>query len=341
MASVVGEATLKSGERMTIKLIVPPQEDYAEKLCHFLEHKSDDQFRGIRQRLQAKYVQRCIDKYFIGEIGGQIVGQAWYGVPRGRTGIGNFGHVYTEPCHRRKGITTALMKVLVEDFAKEDNAKCVLCGAGQVAGAIYAKFGFQFIVPGAKSGGMALLKKGVAKDFAELEEKYFAPGLAVKVREGDIGDRHDCDRMLDLSQGMKELRARWHTVFIAHQVPTFIDALFCVEDGKGLTTVIENSAGSILGYAFVLNLGSRYEGEFKVMDFVLHPNYLSHAAFFAGETVKIAQKAGIPETHAFVASCDSKKVAALRDAGFREEYRFTDKFVLAEKRYDIVVLRSR
>jgi hypothetical protein len=233
------------------------------------------------------------------------------------------------------------MKVLVEDFAKEDNAKCVLCSAGEVAGAIYAKFGFQFIVPGAKSGGMALIKKGVAKDFAELEETYFAPGLAVKVREGDIGDRHDCDRMLDLSQGMKELRARWHTAFIAHQVPTFIDALFCVEDGKGLTTVIENSAGSILGYAFVLNLGSRFEGDFKVMDFVLHPNYLPRAAFFAGETVKIAQKAGMPETHAFIASCDREKMAAFCDAGFREEYRFCGKFALGKERYDIIALRFK
>jgi hypothetical protein len=233
------------------------------------------------------------------------------------------------------------MKVLVEDFAKEDNAKCVLCGAGEVAGAIYAKFGFQFIVPGAKSGGMALIKKGVATDFAELEEKYFAPGLAVKVREGDIGDRHDCDRMLDLSRGMKELRSRWHTAFIAHQVPTFIDALFCVEDGKGLTTVMENSEGRIMGYAFVLNLGSRFEGDFKVMDFVLHPNYLPRAAFFAEETIEIARKAGIPEVHAFVATCDREKLTALEDAGFIELYWFGGKFVLGKERYDIAMLRYR
>ncbi|MFH0939141.1 MAG: GNAT family N-acetyltransferase [Planctomycetota bacterium] len=337
----MGEATLKSGERMTIKLVVLPHEDYAQKLCHFLEHKSDNQFRGIRQRLQAKYVKHCIDKYFIGEVGGQIVGQAWYGVPRGRTGIGNFGHVYTEPCYRRKGITTEIMKILVEDFAKEENAKCVLCSAGESAGIIYEKFGFQFIVPGAKSGGMALIKKSVAKDFAELEKKYFAPGLAVHVREGNIGDRHDCDRMLDLSQGMKELRARWHTAFIAHKVPSFMDALFCVEDGKGFTTVMESSEGRIMGYAFVLNLGSWFEDDFKVMDFVLHPNYLPRAAFFVRETVKIAQMAKMPDVYAFVASCDCEKMAAFCDAGFRDEYRFAGKFAIGQECHDIIALRFR
>ena len=56
MVTLVGDATLKSGEKMAIKIVQPPQEDYAEKLCHFLEHKSDNAFRGIRQRLWGKYL---------------------------------------------------------------------------------------------------------------------------------------------------------------------------------------------------------------------------------------------------------------------------------------------
>ena len=96
-----------------------------------------------------------------------------------------------------------------------------------------------------------------------------------------------------------------------------------------------------MGYAFVLNLGARFEGDFKVMDFVLHPNYLPRAAFFAGETVKIAQAAGISDVFAFVASCDREKMTALCDAGFRDEYRFAGKFALGQERYDIVALRFK
>jgi hypothetical protein len=234
-----------------------------------------------------------------------------------------------------------LVRVLVNDFVREENAKCVLCGAGETAARIYANFGFEFIQKGAKSGPMALIKPGVARSFAELDEKYFAPGLEVKVREGSIADRHDCDRMLDFSKGMRELRKRWHMAFIARQVPSFMDALFCVEDGRGIATVIENSKGSILGYAFLLNLGSEHESNFKVMDLVLHPNYLGQAAFFIGETIQIAHRAGIAEIYSFVAVCDKEKVEALMQAGFREEYRFSGKFRVDQACCDVAMLRLR
>jgi len=336
----VGDVRLRTGETMAIKIVEPPQDDYAERLCHFLEHKSDNSFRGIRQRLYGKYVQHCIDRYFVGEIGGQIVGQVWYGLPRSGTGVGNFGHVYTEPAHRKKGISTELVRVVADDFLRAGNGTCLLCSAGEVAAKIYARFGFEFIVPGATSGPMALINKRAASDFADLDEAYFEAGLEVKVREGHIGDRHDCDRMLDFSRGMNELRKRWHMAFVSRQVPSFMDALFCVEDGKGIVTVIESSKGSILGYAFVLNLGSESEGDLKVMDFVVHPNYLVRAEFFVEETVKIAKKAGVIEMYAFAASCDEDKVAALRGAGFGEEYRFPNKFKSRGRLYDIAVLHS-
>jgi hypothetical protein len=185
---------------------------------------------------------------------------------------------------------------------------------------------------------MALIKPDVAKSFAELDEWYFAPGLDVKVREGHIGDRHDCDRMLDFSKGMIELRRRWHTVFIAHQVSSFMDVLFRVEDGKGMTTVIENTKGSILGYAFVLALGSPAEKDFKTMDFLLHPNYLEKAALFVRETVRIARAAGISQVHAFVAACDKEKLAALTEGGLKEEHRFVGKFKVEGRCEDITVL---
>jgi GNAT superfamily N-acetyltransferase len=259
-------------------------------------------------------------------------------VPRQGTGIGNFGHVYTEPSHRRKGISTVLVGALVQDFMQQKAGKCLLCGAGETAAKIYQPFGFRLIRERSVSGPMALIKPDVAKSFAELDEWYFAPGLDAKVREGHIGDRHDCDRMLDFSKGMIELRRRWHTVFIAHQVSSFMDALFHVEDGKGITTVMQNTEGSILGYAFVLALGSPAEKDFKIMDFVLHPNYLDRAAFFVRETVRIARSAGISQAHAFVTACDKEKLAALTDGGFNEEHRFVGKFSVDGRREDIAVL---
>jgi len=341
MIRVLGEARLKNGERMAIKLVEPPQEDYAEKLVHFLEHKPPSDYRAIRERLAGEYVEHCIDRYFVGEIGGEIVGQVWYGLPRNGTGIGNFGHVYTEPAHRGKGIATVLVAATVDDFNHQSDGICLLCSAGSNAAGIYRKYGFEFVTPGSDAGPMALVNKRVAADFAELDEKYFAPGFPVTVRRGHIGDRHDCDRMLDFSKGMNELRKRWHRVFIARAVPTFIDALYCVDDGKGIATVIENSHGRILGYAFVLSPGSSCEAPFKVMDFDIHPQYLSSAVFFVERTCEIARDAGSLHVRAFIAACDEEKLAVFLQAGFEEEYRFEDVFTFDGRFCDIVVLRKR
>lgn len=337
----IGDVILKNGEKMTVKLVEPLQEDYAKKLCHLLRQwVAERTLRWIQQRLDGKYVDYCIDKYFVGEINNQVVGQAWYGLPKGKTGIGNFGLVYTEPIHRGKGIAHELVKFLVDDFLKEDG-KCLLCHSGQVPGKIYKKFGFKFIQHNAKEGPMALIKKEVAKNFQDLDRWYFEKGLHVKVRKGNIRDRHDCDRMLDFSKGINEIRKdRWHRVFIANQVPTFMDALFCVEDGKGIVTVIESSKGSILGYAFVVNLGSGFEDNLKVMDFIIHPNYFDKAGYFIKETIGIANKSGIREIYAFSPMCDEEKVTALMEAGFKKEYKFTKKFRINKKYYDIVVLKS-
>jgi len=339
MITTLGDVILKSGEKMVIKIIEPPQEDYVEKLCHFLEHKETMIFRWIKQRLDGKYVDYCVDKFFIGEINNHIVGEVWYGLPKNRTGIGNFGETYTEPLHRRKGVASELVKALVDDFHKGDG-KCLLCGAGRDPGRIYEKYGFRFMQNTVKPEGMALLNKGVGDNFRAFDEWYFEGGFDVKVREGNIADRHDCDRMLYFSKGIEEINNSWHRAFIANQAPGFLDALFCVEDGKGIVTVMENSKGHIMGYSFFLNLGLDFENDLKVMDFTIHPNYFNKAVLFVNESCKIANRAGIEDIYAFSPACDEEKNNMLADAGFREEYRFAHKFKFRDREYDLICFKK-
>jgi GNAT superfamily N-acetyltransferase len=326
--------TLRDGGRMTVRLVEPPQPDYARRLCHFLAHKDDSPLRAIRQRLEGRYAQHCIDRYFVGEIDGRIVGQAWYGLPRAGTGVGNFGHVYTEPEFRGRGVATHLVRLLAEDFACSDGV-CLLCGAGRESLPIYRRVGFQTIEPGAEHGPTVLLNPSAAGSFEELEQRYYLPGLAVQVRPGHAGDRHDCDRMLDFSPAARALRRRWRAVFIAARVPTFMDALFGVEDGRGLVTVLANAEGRIMGWAFALTLGSEAEEGLKTLDLFVHPNYLADAPLLAARTAERAEGA-----YAFAAACDGEKVAALARAGFREEYRFRGAMRLpAGQDSDVLVLR--
>ncbi len=338
MIETVADVTLRGGQTMTVKVVQPPEPDYAEKLCRLLEHKGDSSFRAIRQRLGGQYARECIDRYFVGEVDGRIVGQAWYGLPRGGTGIGNFGHVYTEREMRGKGVATHIVRLTVEDFARSEG-KCLLCGAARDSAAIYCRLGFELIVEGAESGPAALVKKSVADSFRALEEDYFQPGPDVTVRPGTIADRHDCDRMLDFSPPARQLARKWHRVFMASRVPTFMDALYMVEDGRGLLTVAESARATIVGYAFALNLGSEHEDRLRTLDLAVHPNYLDQAARLASETASMALAAGTRELCAFVAECDEEKLTALAEAGFREAYRFKQAFLLDDQYYDVLGLR--
>jgi GNAT superfamily N-acetyltransferase len=345
MLKTIAEVTLRHGATMQVQLLEPPEEDYAQRLLDFLRHKDDDSIRGIRQRVLGQYADHCVDRYFVGEVDGRMVGHVWYGLPRiddgRRWGIGNFGHVYTDPEWRGQGIAGELTRILLDDFNAEPAGSCMLCTAGEPAGRIYRRLGFEFIPPTADRGPMCYLKRSVAPDFATLDEQYFAPGLPTSILPGHIGHRHDIDRMMDFSAPWVAARGRWHLVGLSSHVPTFIGALHYVEDGRGLINVLRTDAGSVVGYAFVLNLGSPNEAGLPVLDLVLHPHYLDRGVDLVQQTLETAREAGDREVHAYVATCDGKKHQVLCDAGFIEGYRFVGAFGKADsKRHDIVLLRS-
>ncbi|MEI6502708.1 MAG: GNAT family N-acetyltransferase, partial [Armatimonadota bacterium] len=357
MLATLETVALRGGATMTIRMFEPPEEDTARRLVYFLRHKDDDSLRGIRQRVLGQYADHCLDRYFIGEVENEIIGHAWYGLPRvgqvcnlpggeGKLqtcptregvigGIGNFGHVYTNPEWRGQGVAREITRVLVDHFNAEPTGGCLLCTASAESGHLYQKFGFRFIPPTAQSGPMGLLKPSVAGGFAELDEAYFAPGQPVTVREGHIGHRHDLDRMLDFSAPWLEARQHWHFVALASRVPTFISALHYVEDGRGLLNVLQTDTGSVVGYAFALNLGSRFEQGLRTFDFVVHPHYLEQANVLLEGTLR---RAGAP-VYAFVAECDAAKLTALLAAGFVEHCRLPRAFHLAGEPHDVVLLR--
>jgi GNAT superfamily N-acetyltransferase len=333
---------LEQGLELAISLVSPPEPQVAARLCPFLSHKPYSDFRAIRQRLEGRYADQCFDRYFVAQAGERIVAQVWYGLGNERTGIGNFGHAYTDPQFRRMGI----MKLLLEDLLKDFDASpgvCLLCTGEAPASTYYHQVGFEFIVPGERTGHdpMALVKKQHAANFSELERVYFAPGQSVTTRLGTIADRHDCDRMLDFSSALRAEAPRWRKVFAACRAPTFIDALYMVEDGLGIATVLATSGGQIVGHASVLNVGSPAERGLHVLDYVVHPNYYCAIPDFVVGTVALARRHGIGGMVAFAAAGAGVKLDGLTSAGFTEACRFGDSPDTEVQPDDVVMLCLR
>ena len=345
--------TLRTGEEMRIKLVTPPAGEYAEKLLHFLEHKPDWVRRNIKQQLSGMYDKDCVNKYFIGEIGGRIAGHVWYGYANRGAGIANFGEVYTEPEHRKKGVIAELMKVFKENFGNSP-AKAALCTAGaNWVTAIYFKAGFQAVIPGAERGPLILIKKGCGKDFEEFERAYYAPGREISIGLGSMKHRHDVDTLLRFSTILRRGRESGdpmkyafvpgaslaRRVGMAYSVTNYMDAVFKTEDGRGIVTVAAAKTGQVVGWTFFLHTGSEFEPEGKVFDFELHPSYAGSGPVLVRESLRLARARGITKAYSYCPAIEREKMELLRAEGFGEAARFHGDCRFGGETCDLVVLR--
>ncbi|OGV65716.1 MAG: hypothetical protein A3K18_31835 [Lentisphaerae bacterium RIFOXYA12_64_32] len=337
MIQELGKVTLENGQAMTVKLLTPPAAEYEDAMVHFLGHKRDESQRSIRQRLRGDYATFCEDRYFLGEIGGEIAGQLWYGYARGGWQIANFGHVYTHVRHRKKGVTNVLMRFFLDDFNARP-VRAALCGTGSPwVAAIYLRHGFRAVVPAAETGPLILLKNEYGADFCDFEARYFAPGQTWQVGVGTMEQRHDVDLVLRDALFVRNLVPP--RVGMASRVSSYQTACFLAEDGQGLVTVAGTDDGRALGWAFLLNTGSALEAGSKVFGFEIHPDYAAESRRLVRESLALACDQGMQDAYAYLVGTDVAKLQVLTDAGFREVARLAGYCVAGGAPCDLVVLR--
>jgi len=339
MIRLLREVTLRSGEMMHISLVTPPVGEYAEALLHFLEHKDDQTLRGIRQRIRGAYADICDDRFVVGMIDGEIAGQLWYGFPRQGSGVANFGEVYTEPKHRRKGITTLLMDDFASDFAAS-SAVATFCNCSRLHIAkIYMGKGFRYALPGDAFGALALVKEGCGdpEGFAALEAEYYRLGEPLTVGLGSMVHRHDVDKLLRLAFQMRG--GCPERLGPGARVGSYADALFMCEDGRGIVAVATTPARHVMGWAFFLNTGAASEQCTHAFDYELHPNYAAVAEDLLADWLQLARAQGIERIFAYSSAIDNDRRAVLAAAGFQECARLPEACMCGNAMVDEVVHR--
>ena len=154
---------LKTGEEMEVGVIRAPDMEHTTQLTTFLGHKGRDWVWQVEKSLSGGCPD--LESYFyVGKIKGQIVGNITT-VECNRTGI--FGHVFTRPDQRRKGVCGTIMSHQIEDF-RHRGGGLLLLGTDYESPAywIYHRFGFR---PLDKTGFM---RYSTEDDF---EERHFTP----------------------------------------------------------------------------------------------------------------------------------------------------------------------
>ena len=312
---------LKSGEEMEIGVVVSPDEEHVSQLTSFLGHKGKDWVWQVESTLKGKCPD--LDAYFyVGKINGDVVGNisTW---EYERSGI--FGHVFTQPDHRRKGVCKAIMAHQMEDFRRRGGGLLIL-GTGYDSPPywIYHSFGFR---PLDETGFMRYASED------DFETNYFAPCPA---RVVGVNWR-DWPRLCALaSLDMGALCSISFNLFGRGNLEgAFIGLKRGLEErpDQVKAVLLESEKGAIVGCATILP-DRRWRNESYLLDFFWHPDFSVYAH-------SLLDKIEFPKVkiQCYVDSASPEKISLLEKAGFEKEATLKGQISWDGRTLDVMIYR--
>lgn len=315
-------ATLKTGERLTVRVARPPLGEYAPLVgC----------WGAIRDELLAGGMSESLaTPYFIGELNGQVVGSMACYVPVDTMDVGLVEFVATSEEHRQKGIASALLGTLVEWFASVGGQALNLCTSNPFAGSLYEKHGFWYSV----GDGMRYLAPG-ADDF---DQEYLGDSGTARVRPATWGDLPRASALYNsaepgwtikdyLTSSFRDTRFEKH----------FVDLMKGAENRKGEVVALESPKTRLVGLAAFHRTDSYMEQHVATLSFRVSPAYYGQADELLDATARRAADLSITLLQAYVSEHDTDQAGMLEAAGFTEEARLRDRLRTPDGLADMIV----
>ena len=326
MYNKLGEAVLKTEERMEVGVITAPDEPHAEEVKQFLGHKPGN-YKWHIERCVTEVLDALETRFYVGKLDGRVITNI---MTVEHEGIGILGHVFTLPEQRRKGACKGVMGYQMEDF-RQRPGRALYLGTGYNSHPyhIYHSFGFESVL--SESGFM---KYHVNSDF---EERYFAPSESAPPKaEPKSVQWHDWPKVTALSGivGSDTLRSlTWGVYGPTNLEGGFLGFKHDLETGDVYADakLLITSEGAIVGWATV-SRDARWKPATAVLDLFFHPN-------FADDVPALLSAVTFPESkvQCYVDSSSEKKAAVLETAGFTCEGRLKNQFVSGGQGYDVLV----
>lgn len=299
------DVELKSGETMHIMRIAAPDPMWKKRILPFLRHKGEPWLWAMALALD-EGLEGCAQYYYLGVLeNGEVVGNIMTTESMDPP-IGILGHVFTAPEHRRKGICSALMEALTEDFrARNGRALFLHTGYDSPPYHIYASWGFE----GYRNTGTM---RWVLED--NFWARQFAP-RPVEVRNTTWADWAPLEALSEVDTG-------WHLRSVLLGIEgfagfegTYLRVQKWLREGRLLDfKVLAAEDGAVMGYALVGPYHG-FPGTPLVLDLFVHPDFVEHAPV-------LVEAMGIPSYDKVLAFADSASVGkaeALAAAGMEHE----------------------
>lgn len=297
---------LRTGEEMDIFRVLWPDEKLKKQLLKFLSHKRPFWIKVLKEAFENK-LDRLKTYCYIGKLKDRLIANITI-MRKNNDPVNCFTHVFTAEKERRKGVTSFILKAIIEDLMKEEGQAMYLqTGYRGPAWRIYSRYGFKDL--GYKTGTMGFFRN---EDFLSL---YFSKRVS-EVRELNWADLAKYYALSTIEKGWF-LRSVTYGIY---GVDRNSEANFyklmgdikkkAIIDHKGLFS--EN--GAMVGLAFI-KIEPRWNEQTCTLDFFLHPNFYDDA-------LRLISALKMPEQIKLQSFADSKspeKMKILKKCKFIEE----------------------
>lgn len=322
MITQLDSAALKTGERMDIVRVVSPEDSFAERIRAFLQHKGQPWMFHVAKAFEDD-TDDLENYFYLGMLGEEIVFSVMTAEFRG---IGDFGHVYTKPEHRRKHAASLVIERQMQDF-RDRGAKALYLGTGFDSPAyhIYYRYGFRSLFP--ESGLMGYING------EEVVGEYFAEG---EVRVEDAVWRHwPMVFMLTLQPPGRWLRNMAYGCYgpsgmEGSYLGLRLQQLERNEPVQAKALVSEHD--SVVGFA-TLTSDARWRSGVGLLDIFVHPDFADSTDLLASSLDYTWRK-----TQCHVEADAEDTVSALEAAGFQVEATLKDQLDVEGETKDVLVL---
>jgi predicted GNAT family acetyltransferase len=311
----IGEALLKTGEAIDVRRVRTPDHYHEHEIRSLLHYNKlwmwylDLALGGKLDDLEARF--------YIGILNNNVVGNVstWEYGP-----IGIVAHLYTARSYRKKGVCTALMRNMIQDF-RNRGGKILIGGFRPASYPIAQSLGFKSVTD--NSEVMHL------EPNPYFVQDYFRAGK-LSCRDLMWKDWPGVSLLFGVKEGWR-LRSVKYKVFGPYDYEDyFLRDMWENQQESCKSKVLFTERGNVVGHA-VLTFKYSQKGSFWLLDFFIHPASVSNIGIVLDALTIPAGK-----TRCYVGEDCREKLKALLDKGFREKGR--KRFRLAGKPVDTILM---
>jgi len=306
--------------------------------------------------LEGRFKSVARDRFFVGWIGDEPVGNVHYGTAAGAPEIGLLAYVITAPSHRGKGISSILTKRAIDHFLAAGGV-CIHLGTGNPgARRVYQRCGFR------DYNGHVMRYLALAQGWEDLNTTYpwslgpspgsLSPRIketrgladvgAAKVRRGHWGDLARVAMLYVAPHRwfVKDYPERiyGHPAIVQTRCASILTSMMVnVTQRNGGLWVLENPAQRVVGAATLTRLDGTAQSHVPILDFLVASAYSRQASDLLAAAIEALRDAGTERLRVYLASCDSEKAEIVRMVGFQHEATLAGQFRAGDDRYDLEI----